>query len=288
MIYLILAILCSAAIGVLMRYSERKIENRYVMFFVNYVVCILMARFFMGSTPVLPQMDGLNTAILIGAGSGVLYLVSLAYSQWDYTVNGIIMSNTFGKLGVLVPITMSALIFKEYPTGIQLGGLALAIAAIVIINSDSSSGTVTEKGRKYSMGMLKLILVGHLFVSGITESMTNTFDKVGNPALKDNFLFYNFVFAMLSTLAVLIYQRKGFSKWDVIFGVLVGVPNYMSARFLLYSLSSLPSVVVFPVSCIGGIVMASLAGMALFGEKLSSRKGVGLAVIMVALVLLNI
>lgn len=288
MIYLILAILCSAAIGVLMRYSERKIENRYVMFFVNYVVCIFMARFFMGSTPVLPQMDGLNTAILIGAGSGVLYLVSLAYSQWDYTVNGIIMSNTFGKLGVLVPITMSALIFKEYPTGIQLGGLALAIAAIVIINSDSSSGTVTEKGRKYSMGMLKLILVGHLFVSGITESMTNTFDKVGNPALKDNFLFYNFVFAMLSTLAVLIYQRKGFSKWDVIFGVLVGVPNYMSARFLLYSLSSLPSVVVFPVSCIGGIVMASLAGMALFGEKLSSRKGVGLAVIMVALVLLNI
>ena len=288
MIYLILAILCSAAIGVLMRYSERKIENRYVMFFVNYVVCILMARFFMGSTPVLPQMDGLNTAILIGAGSGVLYLVSLAYSQWDYTVNGIIMSNTFGKLGVLVPITMSALIFKEYPTGIQLGGLALAIAAIVIINSDSSSGTITEKGRKYSMGMLKLILVGHLFVSGITESMTNTFDKVGNPALKDNFLFYNFVFAMLSTLAVLIYQRKGFSKWDVIFGVLVGVPNYMSARFLLYSLSSLPSVVVFPVSCIGGIVMASLAGMALFGEKLSSRKGVGLAVIMVALVLLNI
>lgn len=288
MIYLILAILCSAAIGVLMRYSERKIENRYVMFFVNYVVCIFMARFFMGSTPVLPQMDGLNTAILIGAGSGVLYLVSLAYSQWDYTVNGIIMSNTFGKLGVLVPITMSALIFKEYPTGIQLGGLALAIAAIVIINSDSSSGTVTEKGRKYSMGMLKLILVGHLFVSGITESMTNTFDKMGNPALKDNFLFYNFVFAMLSTLAVLIYQRKGFSKWDVIFGVLVGVPNYMSARFLLYSLSSLPSVVVFPVSCIGGIVMASLAGMALFGEKLSSRKGVGLAVIMVALVLLNI
>ncbi|MCF0151014.1 MAG: hypothetical protein HUJ80_06365, partial [Firmicutes bacterium] len=74
MLYLVLAILCSAAIGVLMRYSERRLQNRYVMFFTNYVICILMARWFMGSSAqLLPKAEGLSTAILIGAFSGIMY-----------------------------------------------------------------------------------------------------------------------------------------------------------------------------------------------------------------------
>ena len=88
---------------------------------------------------------------------------------------------------------------------------------------------------------------------------------------------------------VLCLIRKQSLCWqDVLFGVLLSVPNYLSTRFLLLSLNHLPAVVVFPSFSAGTIVLATLAGILLFKEKLTLRKGLALLVILAALVLLNL
>ena len=75
---------------------------------------------------------------------------------------------------------------------------------------------------------------------------------------------------------------------DVLFGVLIGVPNYFCTRFLLLSLGQLPAVVVYPIYNVGAIILIGLAGIFLFKEKLGARKAIGYGLIIAALVLLNI
>ena len=81
-------------------------------------------------------------------------------------------------------------------------------------------------------------------------------------------------------------QRPG--KWEVLFGILVGIPNYFSAKFLLGALETLPAVIVYPVYSVGSILVVTLAGVLLFRERLEKRQWIGLAAILAALVLLNL
>ena len=75
---------------------------------------------------------------------------------------------------------------------------------------------------------------------------------------------------------------------DVLFGLLIGIPNYFSARFLLLSLSSVPAVAAYPTYSVGTIVLITLVGVLLFRERISRRQALALLMILAALALLNL
>ena len=75
---------------------------------------------------------------------------------------------------------------------------------------------------------------------------------------------------------------------DALCGLLIGIPNYYSARFLLLALGSVPAVVAYPVYSVGTIVVISAVGVLGFREKLSVQKKWAMLLILAALVLLNI
>ena len=75
---------------------------------------------------------------------------------------------------------------------------------------------------------------------------------------------------------------------EVLYGFAVGVPNYFSAKFLLAALETVPAVIVYPTFSVATILVVTLAGVALFKERLGKRQWTAVAVILVALVLLNL
>ena len=75
---------------------------------------------------------------------------------------------------------------------------------------------------------------------------------------------------------------------EVLFGILIGIPNYFSARFLLQSLNALPAIIVYPTYSVATIVVVSLAGVCFFRERLGRRQKVAILAILAALVLLNL
>ena len=85
-----------------------------------------------------------------------------------------------------------------------------------------------------------------------------------------------------------IVKRQRLSAADALFGLLIGVPNYFSSRFLLRSLSEVPAVIAYPTFSVGTIVLVTLAGAVIFREKLSKKQLIALAMILAALVLLNL
>ncbi|MBR5502370.1 MAG: EamA family transporter, partial [Oscillospiraceae bacterium] len=75
---------------------------------------------------------------------------------------------------------------------------------------------------------------------------------------------------------------------DLLFGVIIGVPNFFSSRFLLLSLSSVPAVIAYPTFSVAAMLIVTMAGVVLFGEKLTRQQWLALGGILLALILLNI
>ena len=280
MIYLILTILCSLIISVLIRLSGKHVKNEMGMFMSNYAICIALSLGFMQNKTQLTSLishSGTLTLIL-GIISGMLYLGNFVLMKFNMLHNGIVMSSTFTKLGIVVPTIMAISIFHEVPTWTQIIGLLVAVIAIILINYEKDSLT---EGKK------KTWLLILLLVSGITESMSNIFDKMGNTSMKDGYLLTTFGTAFLLALILAIKEGKTLPI-DILFGVLIGIPNYFFARFLLLALGTLDAVVVFPTYSVGAIISTAVAGVLIFREKISTKKMCALGLILLALVLLNI
>lgn len=279
MVYLLSAIASSALVSIFMRMSEKHIRNNMVMFTVNYAVCLILSRYYMGEINLFTRENGIETAIILGLVSGILYLGNFVLLQKNMRHNGIMLSSVFMKLGILVPTLMAIFLFNERPKVIQLVGVIIAVAAIILINVEK--GGITKGGNRI---WLLFLLLG----SGFTDSMANIYDKMGSAVLKDHYLFYTFFAALLIAFLMALIKKQRLNIRDIIFGVLIGVPNYFSARFLLLSLGNLPAVITYPVYSVGTLIVISLAGVVLFRERLSNQKMTALGLILVALVLLNI
>ena len=289
MLYLILAVLCSSAVNIIMRVSEKHAKNSFIMFMANYAVCSLIAFLFMGGQRPFAPQEGMKFAVLLGLISGAFYLGSLTLLRLNISKSGVMLSSVFMKLGVLVPTLMAVLIFREKPSALQIAGFVLAVAAIVLIylepKQKKSGAAPGAAPGAMSAGAFLLLLL--LLVSGLTESMANIYDELGAASVKDHFLFCNFLTAFVLSGAVALIRQEHITWRDILFGVLIGVPNYFCTRCLLLSLSSLQAVVVYPIYNIGAIVLISLAGFFIFRERPGSRKLIGLAMIIAALALLN-
>jgi len=295
MLYTILAVLSSASISLILRFGEAKIKNNFAMFFSNYIVCAIMAKIYMGNFDF--TRDGISFAIGLGFFSGFFYLGSFLLLKFNIVKNGVVLAATFAKLGVLVPTIMAITIYHETPRILQLAGIMLSLIAIIIINggksednpndtSESIPKDVSEHKSKNKMKRLWLIVL--LIVGGFTDSFVNIFENDGNPVLKDQFLFFIFATAAVLCVIMLVVQKHRPSREEIIWGAIVGVPNYFSARFLLLALGKLPAIIVYPAYNIATILIISMVGIGVLKEKMDKRKAIGMGMILASLVLLNI
>ena len=279
MLSLILAILCSTLISTAMRLSEKHIKNNMAMFLSNYAICTVLSCFFMGDISLPSNESGLGLTLIQGIFSGFLYLMSLWLMERNMVHNGVVLTSAFSKLGVLVPTLMAILVFRESPQLMQLLGMGLALYAIGLI--------YFEKGA-FALGKRKLLLLSTLLVSGASDSMANIFDKSGSALLKDHYLFFTFLSAFVFAFLLNLQQKGKISRKEIGFGLLIGIPNYFSSRFLLGALATLPAVIVYPVFSAATIVAISLVGVLFFKETVSKRKQFALLLVMAALIFLNL
>lgn len=278
MIYLVLAIASSAMISVIMRISARTVRGNISMLATNYLICLLLGAFYAGFHLLPVRSEGFSVTAAMGAFNGILYLAGFMLLQHNTHKNGLVLSSVFMKLGLLVPIVLSVFLFAEIPTGMQCIGFVLAVGAIIMINY--------EKGTSFSGSKLPLVLL--LLAGGSADAMSKVFEVYGPAVHADLFLFYTFVSAFLLCIVLILRKKERPDKYALLFGALIGIPNFFSAKFLLMALNRLPAVIVYPTFSVATILVVTLAGVCLFKEKLHKLQWAALALILAALILLNI
>ncbi|MBR3768074.1 MAG: EamA family transporter [Clostridia bacterium] len=278
MILLLLAILSSSMISIIMRISSDKISANLSMLTVNYLICSFLGAVY-ASFDILPVKTlGFNVTLLLGLLSGLLYLISFMLLQLNTRKNGIVLSSIFMKLGLLVPMVISVLFFREIPTIIQIAGFIIAIGAIILINIKKESNV-----KNFGVGLILLLLMG-----GSADAMSKVFERLGTATLSNQYLFYTFASAFILCLVLAIIKKEHPGKRELFFGFLIGIPNFFSSKFLLGALGTLPAVVVYPTFCVATMLVVSLTGAFIFKEKLTKLQWFALILIILSLAMLNI
>lgn len=272
MLYLIFAVCCSALVSLIMRLSGEKVKSDIAMLAVNYLMCSAVASWFLWGS----GLPGISTG-LFGIVGGILYLASFVLLQRNVAKNGVVLSSTFMKLGVLVSIAVSVLAFGEVPGITQALGVVLALGAIILVSGKGEGAAASR------LGLVLLLLVG-----GMADAMSKIFEELGVKAEESWFLFGTFFTAMVLCLGMMLSQKQRPGKWELLFGLLIGIPNYFSARFFLSALETVPAVIAFPTYSVGSILVVSAVGVLAFREKLTKRQWLGIGGTLAALILLNI
>lgn len=278
MLYLLLAIGSSAMVSIVMRLSQRKVTSNLGMLVMNYLMCTLLSAACAGFAGLFTPGARLHVTAAMGVINGLLYLVSFVLLQVNVKRNGVVLSSTFMKLGLLVTMVVSVCFFHEVPDILQISGFVIAVAAIILINYRRE-----KTDAAFRAGLIWLLLTG-----GMADAMSKIFEESGTADLSNAFLFYTFLTALVLCAVVTVLNGQRCGKWEIFFGLLIGIPNFFSSKFLLRALAAIPAVIVYPVYSVGGILAVTLAGVLLFREGLDKRQWAAMGLILASLVMLNV
>ena len=189
------------------------------------------------------------------------------------------LAGAVGKLGILVPMSLSLIIWHEYPTVMQWCGICLAIVSIILVNWPSAGSL---------RGALRPAQLLLFLFCGTAEFSNKVFQKYGLQEHKSLFLLVTFSVAFLLSLAVTIKIKRVVTCRDLLIGVLVGIPNLFSSFFLILALERIMATIAFPAYGAGTIVVINLVGLLFFKEKLERTELTAVALTIAALILINL
>lgn len=307
MLYLLLAILCSAAIAIIFKLSEAKEMNRYVVLACNYLAASIVSGAFLlcerretpwpasvglsaslreignalvrTKPPALSDEAALVWAVGLGLSVGLIFFLGFLYYQLSVRRHGVGLAGTFAKLGIFLPMVLSLIIWRDRPTDRQWTGITLAATAILAVNWP-------RRDKRFEW-RLALILLG-LF-SGLAEFSAKIFEKYGSMSFKSLFLLSTFATALVCAGTTAGVFGKRFSLRDVVTGLVLGLPNLFTAVFLIAALhAGVSAPVAYSAFGAGTIVIVTLAGALVWRERLGRREVAAIGLTIVALVVINL
>ena len=284
MLYLVLAVISSAAMALVLKCFREQKGSRYGILLGNYLTCVVI------SFLMLPEkgqfLTGAPITLYCGIGGGIFFVLALVCMQSSIRANGAGLTSAFARLGLVVALGLSILLFGERPTVLQFIGIGLTLAAILLLRVDGGG----EARRKSGSGFGLLLLT--LGASGCADAMAKVFDVYGPRAEDRLYFFWLFVTAILLCGALAFAEKRRTGKGIVLnefaAGVLVGVPNYFSSWLLLRALRAVPATVVYPSYSTATILLVLALSALLFRERLTGRQWPGVLLILAALALLNL
>lgn len=303
MIPLLLAVASSAAIALVLKLGESRRLDRFAVVAVNYLTAFLGAGWLVwraGLSVPLPPPDGSVDAIAAalsagapvadwagpswalgwGAVTGGLFFLGLWTYQRAIEAGGVGLAAAMARLGVLVPMTLSASLWGVALSGAELGGVALVLAALVVANWPARGVRLRDAIRPALLTVCVCV--------GLSEFSSKVFQQHGHLVDKPLFVAATFAVAGAIGWGVVAARRPRWGWGEVLVGVGVGVPNLLGVIALVDALDALPAAVVYPAIGAGTVLVVQLAGVALFGERPGARGWTVVGLTAAALVLINL
>ena len=284
MLYLVLAIVFSTGVFVAMRLFERfKLDNHQSLMW-NYVFAagtgFLMCKQFDTPTQLVNE-PWFGLSILTGFWFIFTYLLMTASTQRS----GVTVTSLSSKLSVVLPTLAGVVLFSEKLNFVATMGIVLALVALVLVVGGKNA---TNKDIKINWLLPVLIFFGTGtgdILMKLTEQQ-NTSDDMGFMIA-----FIYFIAMLFGFLVVAFDLIRGKSKWQwksAIGGITLGVINFFSTFCVYNAMRCFDNVVLFPVYNIGVVCLTALTGWLLFKEKLTWKNYMGLAIAILAVILITL
>ena len=283
MFYLIAAILCSTGVFVAMRLFERfRLDNHQALMW-NYVFAtvtgFLMCKQFDTPTQLLTE-PWFGLSLITGFWFIFTYILMTASTQRS----GVTVTSLSSKLSVVLPTLAGVILFSEKLNLVASTGIVLALVALVLVVGGKGK---TDKPNKTNWLLPILIFFG----TGTGDILMKlTEQKNTAPDMSFMIAFIYMVALLFGVLLVAFDLIRKKSRWQwksAIGGIGLGVINYFSTYFVYQAMRQFDNVVLFPIYNIGVVSLTALTGWLLFKEKLTWKNYIGLAIAIIAVILIT-
>ncbi len=290
MVYLILAILCSTGVFVAMRLFERfKLDNHQALMW-NYVFAtctgFLMCKQF--DTPA--QLVG-EPWFCLSLITGFWFIFTYVLMTASTQRSGVTVTSLSSKLSVVLPTLAGVFLFGEElniwsTTGkLKVLGIVLALVALVLVVVGKGQIDKTHK----TNWLLPILIFFGTGTGDILMKLTEQRNQGDNMSFMIAFIY---AVALLFGILLVAYDLiRGKSKWQwksALGGIGLGVINFFSTYSVYHAMRYFDNVVLFPVYNIGVVSVTAFTGWLLFKEKLTWKNYLGLAIAIIAVILITL
>ena len=284
MLYLVLAIVFSTGVFVAMRLFERfKLDNHQALMW-NYVFAagtgFLMCKQFDTPTQLVNE-PWFGLSILTGFWFIFTYLLMTASTQRS----GVTVTSLSSKLSVVLPTLAGVVLFSEKLNFVATMGIVLALVALVLVVGGKNA---TNKNIKINWLLPVLIFFG-TGTGDILMKLTEQQNSSDDMGFMIAFIY--FIAMLFGFLVVAFDLIRSKSKWqwkNAIGGITLGVINFFSTFCVYNAMRCFDNVVLFPIYNIGVVCLTALTGWLLFKEKLTWKNYLGLAIAILAVILITL
>ena len=297
MLYLILAIVFSTGVFVAMRLFERfKLDNHQALMW-NYVFAagtgFLMCKQ-LDTPQQLVNEPWFGLSLLTGFWFIFTYLLMTASTQRS----GVTVTSLSSKLSVVLPTLAGVVLFSEKLNFVATMGIVLALVALVLVLGGKASTPCKDSrnaqspNRNDMHGKSWLLPVFIFFGTGTGDILMKLTEQQNAGDDMGFMIAFIYFIAMLFGILIVAYDiLRGKSKWQwksAIGGIGLGVINFFSTFCVYHAMRCFDNVVLFPIYNIGVVSLTALTGWLLFKEKLTWKNYLGLAIAIIAVILITL
>jgi drug/metabolite transporter (DMT)-like permease len=283
MIYLILSIITSVIVISYFKLFDKYQVNTFQAIVVNYITCTVMGN-------IMAEKPGITTPFWNEGWFPYTLVLGFLFISVFYSISqtaqkvGVSVSMVAAKLSVAIPVVYAFLFFNETLGMLKLSGIILSLAAVYFISRNNQ--TSTQKGLWY---LPLYVFIG----SGCIDSLLNIINKKYIPPFDTNhILSFVFLTAFVFGGSLLAYQiirgKQQLSIKSILWGVALGIPNYLCMYFLLKTLGAFTEAsIVLPINNIGIVLTTTLVGLFVFKEHLSKINWLGFLMAIASIIILS-
>ena len=276
MIEIIITISTFSSMVMLFKYFEKINVNNLQAISANYFTAGILSIIFLPNTFEIDKINYSNITIFFVLAFIVGLLFVLTFNLYAHGAQkiGVTPSTIANKMSMIIPIIIGIILLNEEVTFNKILGISFAFVAIFL----SSIGD-----RKYSLNKNHLIIIVLLFIGqGLADGILNWAQEfILNGSNMNLFFAVTFLAAGFSGLLFLFFklssQKVKIEPKSIIWGIVLGIPNYLTLLYFVKSLKSelFSSSEIFPIINIGVIIFCTIFSIILFRERVSIYNWLG-------------
>ena len=280
MIYLILAVTINIFFTLLYKISERKKCNPIAIIFTFFSTALVASIIYIYINGNL-KFDW--RILLIGAAGGMAtygaihaFLVLIKLGKFG-------LSTVLVNLSLSIPILASILFYGERPIVTTYIAFGLTILTFSLIG-----GNYKENGVFKNFWLWFILVISSMVLSGIADTGPKIIQEIGLGNYAMNYLVFNYLFALLPTLYLVLKNRIIPKKTDWLIGSGLGLTGLFNMFFLTLALKTVPGTLAYPINITIVSISIVVLSFLIWKEKLSLIQIGGVCTAIAATVLISI
>ncbi|RCR70837.1 EamA/RhaT family transporter [Larkinella punicea] len=292
MLFLFLSILLSVVLLLNFRLFPRYRVNTVQAIVFNYPVCFLTGFLLLPRNQPF-SIDFSQTWTWLALGLGVGFIITFILSGLSTQRMGITATSLANNMSLVIPVCFSLFVFQtggKTFDALNYLGLILAVVAVGLSTYKKQEGQTVK-----ALGWNTLLPVAVFVLYGVTNTMINYMNIRYIPSTDQTLqVTLTMVLGAIAAGLVLLSSRLILDKEKIerqtfVGAITLGIPNFLSFYTLLLALSEFGGngAFVYPLYNIGVILVAALAALLFFKEKLLVVNQIGLALAILAIGLIS-